>query len=153
MLLNMLRCRSAPTHPARRPCWQPRLEQLEPRLTPTEIGVNDFRISNMGPDGNANFDAFNPAVAYNTVHNQYLVVWEGEETTDNESEIHGQLLDAATGNPSGPISASLTWGPTAAPASTRSLRLLLTNAPTTSTSSSGRATTRPRGSSKSSGKD
>jgi hypothetical protein len=66
-----------------------------------EIGANDFRISDMGPDGNSNFDAFNPAVAYNSIDNEYLVVWEGDDNTpplvDQETEIFGQRLNAATG--------------------------------------------------------
>jgi hypothetical protein len=44
-----------------------------------EIGTNDFRISDMGPDGNADFDAFPPSVAYNPTNNEYLVVWYGED--------------------------------------------------------------------------
>ena len=66
--------------------------------TGAEIG-DDFRISDMGPDGNANFDAFNPAVVYNSINNEYLVVWEGDDNTlvDNEFEIFGQRLNAATG--------------------------------------------------------
>jgi len=40
-----------------------------------EIGANDFRISDMGRDGDVNFDASIPAVAYNPNANEYLVVW------------------------------------------------------------------------------
>jgi cytoskeletal protein CcmA (bactofilin family) len=69
--------------------------------TGAEVGANDFRISDMGPDGNAAFDTFNPAVAYNSTNNEYLVVWRGEDDTaplvDNEDEIFGQRLNAATG--------------------------------------------------------
>jgi hypothetical protein len=50
----------------------------------------------MGPDGNASFDAGNPAVAYNPSADEYLVVWEGDDDTgtlvDEEVEIFGQLL-------------------------------------------------------------
>ncbi len=69
--------------------------------TGAEIGTNDFRISDMGPDGNTDYAAAYPAVAYNSADNQYLVVWAG--TNDlagmalHEAEIYGQLLDAATG--------------------------------------------------------
>ncbi|MCI0684006.1 MAG: hypothetical protein L0Y71_18005 [Gemmataceae bacterium] len=77
-----------------------RVEELEPRLTPSEVGVNDFRISNMGPDGKAGFGAGMPAVAYNSTDNQFLVVWSGNDTGD--LEIFGQLLDAATGAALGP---------------------------------------------------
>ena len=69
--------------------------------TGAEVGANDFRISDMGPDGNATFDAFDPAVAYNSLDNEYLVVWEADDNTaplvDDEFEIFGQRLDAATG--------------------------------------------------------
>jgi hypothetical protein len=65
------------------------------------VGDNDFRISDMGPDGDTNYGADEPAVAYNGVNNEYLVVWHGDDNTAplvvNESEIHGQRLDAATG--------------------------------------------------------
>ena len=66
--------------------------------TGQEVGPNDFRISDMGPDGDGSYDAFKPAVAYNPDLNQYLVVWEGDDDTgtlvDNDFEIHGQLLQA-----------------------------------------------------------
>src|SRR5262249_58281992 len=60
-----------------------------------------IRISDMGPDGKAGFAAFNPAVAYDSVNNEYLVVWFGTDDTAplvaGEFEIFGQRLDAATG--------------------------------------------------------
>jgi len=56
-----------------------------------------IRISDMGPDGNANYGAYSPAVAYNSTSNEYLVVWQGDDTTDAESEIYGQRINAATG--------------------------------------------------------
>jgi hypothetical protein len=63
------------------------------------LGANDFRISSMGPDGSASFDAFAPAVAYDAVHEQFLVVWSGDDDTgalvDDEFEIWGQRLDSA----------------------------------------------------------
>jgi hypothetical protein len=69
--------------------------------TGAEIGANDFRLSDMGPDGDAYYDAGRPAVAYNGKNNEYLVVWEGDDNTgalvDGEYEIFGQLVDAATG--------------------------------------------------------
>ncbi len=69
--------------------------------TGAAVGTNDFRISDMGPDGNTNFFAIDPAVAYNSTNNEYLVVWHGDDNTaplvDNEVEIFGQRLNAATG--------------------------------------------------------
>ena len=43
------------------------------------------------------FGAFNPALAYNSLNNEYLVVWQGDDSTDGEFEIFGQRLNAATG--------------------------------------------------------
>ncbi len=69
--------------------------------TGAEIGANDFRISDMGPDGDPNFEAGEPRVAYNSIDHLYLVVWEGDDDTgalvDGEFETWGQLIDAATG--------------------------------------------------------
>ncbi|MCA9930734.1 MAG: hypothetical protein KC419_19750, partial [Anaerolineales bacterium] len=66
--------------------------------TGLEIGPNDFRISDMGPDRDANYDANRPSVAYDATRNQYLVVWDGDDDTgllaDGELEIFGQLLAA-----------------------------------------------------------
>lgn len=106
----------APARPIRRLRSRPRLEELESRLTPSDVGA-DFRISNMGPDGDAAFDAASPAVAYNSRLNQHLVVWSGNDTSDTGSRIHGQLLNAATGRPLGanfPISSGSGYAPTAA---------------------------------------
>src|SRR5262249_42227306 len=85
---------SAPRH--RRPL-RPAVEELEARLTPAEVGLNDFRLSFMGPPGDIRFGASDAAVAYNGRANQYLVVWSGDDVKDGEFEIYGQRLDAATG--------------------------------------------------------
>ena len=62
-------------------------------------GANDFRISDMGPDGNKSYEAFHASVAYNPADNQYLVIWNGDDNTaplvNNEFEIFGQRLTAA----------------------------------------------------------
>lgn len=66
-----------------------------------EIGSNDYRISDMGGVGDPSYGAFNAAVAYNSIDNEYLVVWEGDDNidglVDNEFEIFGQLLSATGG--------------------------------------------------------
>ena len=66
-----------------------------------EVGSNDFRISDMGGDGNTTYGAFSPRVAYNTTDDEYLVVWWADDDTgslvDLEFEIFGQLIDGATG--------------------------------------------------------
>jgi hypothetical protein len=65
------------------------------------IGANDFRISTMGPNGNPNFDARSPSVAFSPTMSQYLVVWSSDDNTgalvDGEIEIYGQRLDAQGG--------------------------------------------------------
>jgi hypothetical protein len=69
----------------------------------TEI-ANDFRISDMGPNGDVNFGAFGPDVAYNTLANDYAVVWSGDDDipplVDEDIEIFLQRLDA-DGTPKG----------------------------------------------------
>ncbi len=71
-----------------------------------EVGTDDFRISDMGPDGDVAFFAGLPAVAYNPTANEYLVVWNGTDNTGAlvtlETEIFGQRLDGTTGAQSGP---------------------------------------------------
>ena len=74
--------------------------QLVDGTTGAEIG-GDFRLSDMGPDGDSNYDAIFPAVAYNSTQDEYLVVWYGDDNTgplvDEEFEIYGQRLAGATG--------------------------------------------------------
>lgn len=67
--------------------------------TGAEVGTDDFRISDMGTDGSGNFDALEPAVAFGTSANGYLVVWRGDDNTgtlvDDEFEVFGQRLASA----------------------------------------------------------
>ena len=69
--------------------------------TATEIGANDFRLSDMGPDGDPSYAGYMPDVVYKGDVNEYLVVWSGDDNTaplvDGENEIFGQRIDAATG--------------------------------------------------------
>lgn len=66
----------------------------------TEVGADDFRISDAGGTGNAFSRAQSPAVVYNPIADEYLVVWSGEDldagTADGEFEIYGQRLAGAT---------------------------------------------------------
>ncbi len=59
-----------------------------------QVDPNDFRISDIGPNGNANHDANNPNVAYNATGNGYLVAWESDDLVDGETEIFAQRLSA-----------------------------------------------------------
>ena len=69
------------------------------------LGDGQFRISSMGFDGDASYDAFDPDVAYNSTNNEYMVVWEGDSSaydiTDGEFEIFGQRLNASGGSMAG----------------------------------------------------
>jgi hypothetical protein len=60
--------------------------------TGAAVGNDDFRISTMGTDGSTSFSAFNPAVAYNSAENEYLVVWEGDDSVTNGFDIYGQRI-------------------------------------------------------------
>ena len=44
-----------------------------------EVGANDRRISDMGPNGDTAYSAQDPAVAYNPTSDEYLVAWEGDD--------------------------------------------------------------------------
>jgi len=66
-------------------------------------GVADFRISEMGGIGIADYNqALNPAIAYNPVTFHYLTVWSGDDDTGSKDEIYGRFIDAASGVVSGP---------------------------------------------------
>ncbi|MFK7934771.1 MAG: T9SS type A sorting domain-containing protein [Saprospiraceae bacterium] len=72
-------------------------------ISPTgvELGENDFRISQMGPDGNDNFDSERPALAFNPINNNFLVIWVGDddvESVDDEFEIFGELISDQIGD-------------------------------------------------------
>ena len=69
-----------------------------------EVGPNDFRISFVEGTGNPDFDAFDPAVAFNPIANEFLVVWQALHAPaacgpgfTGELEIFAQRVDAATG--------------------------------------------------------
>jgi hypothetical protein len=67
----------------------------------TQLGTNDYRISDMGTNGNASFGATVPEVAWNSTDNQYMVTWVADDDNaplvDNEFEIYVQRLDGVTG--------------------------------------------------------
>ncbi len=51
----------------------------------------------MGPDGNDLFDATNAAITYNSIENEYLVVWQGDDNNQSVNsafEIYGQRLSS-----------------------------------------------------------
>ena len=69
----------------------------------TEIGGNDFRISDAGPPADPDFDARRPDVSYSTVTGQYMVVWRARDLSAPmliDDQIYGQRLTGA-GAPAG----------------------------------------------------
>ncbi len=52
--------------------------QLVDAETLSEFGANDFRLSDMGPNGNPDYDALTPAVAFIPGLTRYLTVWWGD---------------------------------------------------------------------------
>lgn len=66
-----------------------------------EVGANDFRVSDMGPNGSGAYDAAHPTVAYAAAHDEYLLCWAADDdlagVVDEEDEIFCQRLAAATG--------------------------------------------------------
>src|SRR3989338_4087983 len=67
--------------------------------------AGDFSVSAMGPNGFASYEARNPAAVYNGTNGEYLVVWWGDDNSgsliNDEVEIFGQRIDAATGDEAG----------------------------------------------------
>lgn len=69
-----------------------------------QIGEDDKRLSDMGPDGNVRHDALRPDVAYNSAANEYFVAWSGNDVTagtgggffvtNGEQEIFRQRVSA-----------------------------------------------------------
>jgi hypothetical protein len=63
-----------------------------------ELGTNDLRVSDMGPDGDPIAFAIQPDIAFNSTSNEYLVAWNGDDIGGpiafNETEIYVQRLDA-----------------------------------------------------------
>ena len=62
----------------------------------TQIGSNDFRISDMGPEGDSAYGANRPRLLYNPNADEYFVSWHGEDNegglVDGEQEVFGQRL-------------------------------------------------------------
>ncbi len=71
-----------------------------------EVGYNDLRVSDMGPDGTASYGVATVAVTANPQSGELLVVWSGSDDTgglvSGEREIFGQRLAAATRLETGP---------------------------------------------------
>lgn len=55
--------------------------------------LRDLRISTMRPDGNPNFDADDPSVAYDSIGRRFLVAWSGDDVVDEEHEVYTRAYD------------------------------------------------------------
>jgi hypothetical protein len=70
----------------------------------TQIGSDDFRISDMGADGDTLAGAFRPRVFYDANGDQYFLAWHGDDIggaiLNDEFEIYGQYM-APDGTPIG----------------------------------------------------
>lgn len=79
----------------------PLLAAGPPVLHAQEVGSNDLRISDMGPNGDPAYDAGEPAVAFGWADLAFLVVWSGDDTSGglaaDELEIFGELRSATGG--------------------------------------------------------
>ena len=78
------------------------IEIFSQRVTAAGVptGTNDVKLSDMGPAGDGNFAGIDPEVAFSPSENEWLVVWQGDETVNNDTEIWAQRV-SATGNPIG----------------------------------------------------
>ena len=62
-----------------------------------------FRISNQGPEGKHRYHTRNPSLAYNSLENEYFVVWQGVNSLSNPFggtqilSIYGQRLNGSSG--------------------------------------------------------
>jgi large repetitive protein len=89
-----------------------------------QVGTDDRRISQMGPDGETKFDATNPSVAVGTRTNEYLVAWPARTTPARWSPTRTRSTPSGSA-PMGPRSAATTcasrrWARTATIAATAS---------------------------------
>ena len=71
----------------------------------SEVGDNDFILSDHQNQLD-NFSGFNPAIAFNSQADEFLVVWRGDSNEGSlvaeENEIFGQRVAVATGQRIGP---------------------------------------------------
>ncbi len=61
----------------------------------TPVGEDDFRLSDMGPEGSLDYSAGWPGLAYSDLSGSYLAVWYGDDNTPplvvEQYEVFGQL--------------------------------------------------------------
>ena len=68
-----------------------------------QVGGAQMTISMTGPDGDQTFDAYTPAIAFNSTRQRDLVIWTAY-TAPIQAVVknYGQRIDAATGAKIGP---------------------------------------------------
>jgi hypothetical protein len=64
-------------------------------IDPT-LAAGEVRISQSGADDDPTIDAFDPAVAYNSTNNQFMVVWTSDANADGDVTLYGATVTAAT---------------------------------------------------------
>ena len=62
---------------------------------------DEIRVSDMGFEGSTAFEAEDPELVYNPQRREYLVVWDGDDTADDDFEVFAQRL-APDGSEIGP---------------------------------------------------
>jgi len=71
--------------------------QLIDGLTRAEVGYNDFPLSDMGPEGDGDYSASSPALAFSNKSKNFLITWQGNDDRPslekNEIEIFGQRYE------------------------------------------------------------
>jgi len=87
-----------------------------------ELGVNDFRISFLGPEGDTGYDSTNPTTIFNSATDEYLVAWNGSHdevgSVENDIEVFSQRISITGGllgsanriSAMGPGGLSIYWG-------------------------------------------
>jgi FlgD Ig-like domain len=68
---------------------------ISPTARAQEYGPDDFQISDTGITADPATDALDPDVAYDVIHNQFLVVWSADDTS-GDYLIYGRLINAQT---------------------------------------------------------
>ena len=62
------------------------------------VGIDDQRVSDLGPDGDGGFDAFEPSAAVGFRSGEYLITWRGDDDTpplvEDQEEVFAQVLGA-----------------------------------------------------------
>ena len=68
-------------------------------VTPGVAVPADIRFSAQGPYGDTSFYVFDPAVAHNSIDDEYLVVWSGADNNEKDDlDIYGARYIPATGS-------------------------------------------------------